>query len=135
MYSFFEGWAEDYLVMCAFLSVRVNVIQNWLISILAEACMITVLTVIVCLYFGRRIGGTNDFERCLGLLGTCIGTVPSGIALVRTVAPRLKTTTAIELGLVNLVMLLSTLVYLAILAAASKTISLHLTLVVLGVCT
>ncbi len=36
---------------------------------------------------------------------------PSGIALVRIVDPEFKTSTAVELGLMNLVMLLSTPVY------------------------
>ena len=84
---------------------------------------ITVVTMAVCFYFGQRIGGSNDFERTLGIYGTCTGTVASGISLIRMVDPDFQTATAMELGACNLVMLASTPVYLLILALASGTIS------------
>jgi hypothetical protein len=45
--------------------------------------------------------------------------VASGISLVRIVDPEFKTTTALELGMMNLVMLLSTPVYILLLGMAS----------------
>ena len=80
-------------------------IRPWLFPLMVEALAITLITLILCLYFGRRFGDDNDFERTLGLYGTSTGTVPSGIALVRIVDPALKTTTAVELGMMNYVML------------------------------
>ena len=95
----------------------------------------TAVTFAVCFYFGQRIGGANDFERTLGLYGTCTGTVPSGIALVRIIDPEFKTTTSVELGAMNLVMLASTPVYIFILAYASDSLSLPFTILALLVCT
>lgn len=128
------GWTADYLVVCAFMAVGFNVIQKWLLPILGVVISATFITIVVCFYFGQRIGGSNDFERTLGLFGTCTGTVPSGIALIRIVDPQFKTTTAVELGLMNLVMLFSTPAYIIILAAASGTISLAVALWVLLLC-
>lgn len=79
------GWTADYLVVCAFMAVSFQVIKKWLIVILFVSVVITVITFLICFYFGQRFGGENDFERTLGLYGTCTGTVPSGIALVRIV--------------------------------------------------
>ena len=129
------GWTADYLVVCAFMAVGFNIIGQWIVPIVVEALIVTAITFCVCFYFGRRFGGSNDFERTLGLYGTSTGTVPSGIALVRIVDPEFKTSTAVELGLMNLVMMLSTPVYITLLAMASKTISVQVTMAILAAMT
>lgn len=128
------GWTADYLVVCAFMAVNIETLGKWLMPVLAEAIIIAAVTFIVCFYFGRRIGGSNDFERTLGLFGTSTGTVPSGIALVRIVDPQFRTSTSAELGMMNLVMLLSTPVYILLLAMASNTISMRMVMFLLVVC-
>ena len=117
------GWTSDYLVVCAFMSVSVSIISKWIIPMLAVCLVTTVVTLIVCLYFGRRFGGVNDFERTVGLYGTCTGTVPSGITLIRIVDPDFKTSTSVELGACNVVMMAYTPLYLLILAHASGSLS------------
>ncbi len=128
------GWTADYLVVCAFMAVSVTLIQTWLIPLLVLSVVTTIVTAVVCYYFGQRIGGANDFERTLGLYGTTTGTVPSGIALIRIVDPDFQTTTAVELGAMNLTMLFSTPIYFVILAYASGTITLLPTLGILAAC-
>ena len=128
------GWTADYLVVCAFMAVSVHIIGEWLLPILAVAAITTIITFIICFYFGQRIGGDNDFERTLGIFGTCTGTVPSGISLIRIVDPDFKTTTSIELGACNLVMLASTPVYIIILALASGSLSMTVSIAGLVFC-
>lgn len=128
------GWTSDYLVVCAFMAVSVQIISQWLIPIAVVSVVITVVTYIVCFYFGQRFGGSNDFERTLGIYGTCCGTVPSGISLIRIVDPGFQTATAVELGASNLVMLLCTPVYIIILALASGTMGMIPAVICLGVC-
>lgn len=128
------GWTADYLVVCAFMAVSVGIIKDWIIPILMVCVVTTVITFIVCFYFGRRFGGPNDFERSLGLYGTCTGTVPSGISLVRIVDPDFQTSTAVELGACNLVMMLSTPVYIILLALASGAIGMPVALGGLALC-
>lgn len=120
------GWTSDYLVVCSFMAVSVNVISKWLLPITLVIVATTIVTFLACFYFGQRIGGANDFERTLGLYGTCTGTVPSGIALVRIVDPGFRTTTSVELGAMNLVMLASTPVYIIILALVSGTVAMNM---------
>ena len=105
------------------MSVSISMIYNWFLPMFIVCLVITVVTFFVCLYFGQRFGGENDFERTLGLYGMCTGTVPSGIALVRIVDPNFETSTSVELGACNLVMMVSTPVYLIILAYASGTVN------------
>lgn len=128
------GWSADYLVVCAFMAVSVGIIKSWLPLMLLISVVITAVTAVVCFYFGQRFGGSNDFERALGLFGTCTGTVPSGIALVRIVDPDFRTTTSVELGACNLVMIASTPVYIIILALAAGSIKLMPAMLGLGGC-
>lgn len=128
------GWTADYLVVCAFMAVSLTVIKDWLPLMLIVSLVITVVTFAVCFYFGQRFGGSNDFERTLGLYGTCTGTVPSGIALVRIVDPNFHTATAVELGACNLVMLASTPVYIIILALAAGSMEMLPALIGLAGC-
>lgn len=123
------GWTTDYLVVCAFMAISVSVIKLWIVPIFVVSVITTFLTFIICFYFGQRFGGPNDFERTLGLYGMCTGTVPTGVALVRIVDPEFKTSTAVELGACNLVMMLfCTPTCMLILAYASGTIEINLIL-------
>lgn len=128
------GWTADYLVICAFMAVSLTVIKDWLPLMLLVSLLITIVTFAVCFYFGQRFGGSNDFERTLGLYGTCTGTVPSGIALVRIVDPNFHTATGVELGACNLVMLASTPVYIIILALAAGSMEIIPALIGLAGC-
>ena len=122
------GWTADYLVVCAFMAVSLAVIRRWLFPIAVVAILMTGLTLVVCLYFGQRMGGKNDFERTLAMYGMCTGTVPTGIALIRIIDPNFRTTTAVELGACNVVMLASTPVYLLLLGYAAGELNLNLVL-------
>ena len=115
--------ATDFIVVCSFMAVSVSVISQWIVPILIECVVVAVFTLFACIYFCKRIGGENDLERTLALYGTTTGTVPSGISLVRIVDPESKTTTAMELGLMNLVMYLNTPVYVLLLGYVAGEIA------------
>src|SRR5699024_2512957 len=113
------GWSTDYLIVASFMAVPFSVISELMIPILIEVVVITLLSILVCIYFGKRLGGDNDFERTVGLFGTVTGTVPSGVALLRIIDPSLRSSTAVELGLMNVPMAASFTTVLTILAIAS----------------
>lgn len=125
------GWSTDYLIVASFMAVPFSVVGDWMVPIITEVVVITSLSVVICIYFGKRLGGENDFERTVGLYGTVTGTVPSGIALVRIIDPSLRTSTAVELGLMNLPMVASFGTVLTILGIASGTLSLTMGILLL----
>ncbi len=96
------GLMSDFLVVCAFMTVQFSVVSKWMVPIAIECLVVLGFTIFMCIFFGQRLGSDHDFERTLGVFGSCTGTVPSGIALVRMVDPRLATPVAVELGLMNL---------------------------------
>ncbi|WP_010531738.1 sodium/glutamate symporter [Lentibacillus jeotgali] len=125
------GWSTDYLIVASFMAVPFSVIGNWMIPIITVAVVVMLISVMICIYFGQRMGGENDFERTIGLYGTVTGTVPSGIALVRIIDPSLRTSTAVELGLMNLPMVASFVTVSTIMAIASGALSMSLGILLL----
>ncbi len=118
------GFLSDYLVVCSFMAIQISVIGKWMVPIIVVSVVGMILTFLVCLYFGSRLGSDHDFERVLGVYGTCTGTTPSGVTLVRMVDPRLQTPTGVELGVMNAAMIFSTPTMLLITFAGLKMISL-----------
>lgn len=127
------GWMSDYLVVCAFMAVKLELVGEWLVPILIESVVVTVITLAICLYFGQRIGGENDFERVLGAYGTSTGTTPSGISLVRIVDPKMVTTTSVELGMMNMTMLLCSPGMIFLTLAMTHVISVKSCVIIMGV--
>lgn len=118
------GFLSDYLVVCSFMAVQVGVIGKWIVPIIIVSAVGALVTFITCYYFGSRLGSDHDFERVLGLYGTCTGTTPSGISLIRMVDPLLQTPTGAELGVMNAAMVFSTPVVLIITIAGLQKMSL-----------
>ncbi|MGP9539355.1 sodium/glutamate symporter [Brachybacterium sp. AOP43-C2-M15] len=96
------GFTTDYVVVASFMAVQAAVVVSWLVPILATCLIVTALTVGLCFVIGQRYGSDHDFERTMGMYGTLTGTTPTGLALVRILDPRMRTTTMAEMGLMNL---------------------------------
>lgn len=118
------GFFSDYLVVCAFMAIQLGVIGSWIVPIVLVSVAGTAITAFVCLYFCARLGSDHDFERMLGVYGTSTGTTPSGVSLLRIVDPKLQTPTGVELGMMNMAMILSTPTMLFITFAGLQMISL-----------
>lgn len=95
------GSCTDFLVCSSFMAIQVSIIGKWVIPILITCLCLGIITFVISIYFGSRIGGKYDFERTLGLWGCATGTTATGLALIRIVDPNLKTTAATELGAMN----------------------------------
>lgn len=121
--SHITGFLSDYLIICAFMSIQLNILGKYIFPILIISILSAIITLIISMYFGARFGSDHDFERILGLYGTSTGTIPSGISLIRIVDPYLSTSTVVELGMMNLAMMFSTPVMIFITLAGMHKIS------------
>ncbi len=127
------GWATDYLVISAFMSVSLSMVSQWLIPIVVMAVISVLVTAAICFYFGSRYGSEYDMERTLGFYGMSVGTAPSGLSLIRIVDPDFLTGAAPELGASNpFCNIFNIPVYLLILGYAAGDISLLMTMAGLG---
>lgn len=103
------GFTTDFMIAAAFMAVQLSVIGRWLIPIIIVSAVVALVTFLICWFFAGRIGGHYDFERLLGVWGCATGTCPSGVALIRVVDPQLRTTVSAEMGSMNVVMLVDSI--------------------------
>ncbi len=118
------GFFSDYLVVCTFMSIQINIIGKWIIPILIVSIVVTAATFFITAYFSARLGSDHDFERMLSVYGISTGTVPSGISLLRIVDPSFKTPVIEEIGIMNTIMILNTPTMIFITLTGLKIVSL-----------
>ncbi|MCM1989420.1 sodium/glutamate symporter [Oceanirhabdus seepicola] len=93
------GWAIDFMVLTTIMSVKISSLGEYLLPVIIICILTAIITAILSYYFGRRIGGDNDFERALVMYGVCTGTTNSGLILLRMIDPEYKTTTVLEVAM------------------------------------
>ncbi|MFC7457725.1 sodium/glutamate symporter [Brachybacterium sp. GCM10030267] len=96
------GFSTDFVVVASFMAVQAAVVAAWIVPILVTVVLVIAATVVMVFLIGQRYGSDHDFERTMGMYGTLTGTTPTGLALVRILDPRMRTTTMAEMGLMNL---------------------------------
>ena len=120
------AWSADYLVIISFMAIGIGLIIEWIIPILILCVITTVVSLIASRYFIPRIGRPNDFERTIAFYGVSVGTIPTALVLLRVVDPDLKTTTGIELGLMNIIMIVGSMpIVFAVMAYAAGDLSIN----------
>jgi len=96
------GWAVDYLLVATIMAVQFVVVIKYIVPITVMSVVAAFFTVVSIMYLGRRIDNLN-FERTMAIFGTCTGTVSTGLVLLRVIDPEFRTPVALEIGLMNMV--------------------------------
>ena len=95
------GWMVEFLLLTTLVGVKFAIVKAYIIPIVVVSIVLAVFTLVFCLYFGRRVPGYS-FERTVMMFGTCTGTIPTGLILLRMVDSELKTTVSVEAGMWNI---------------------------------
>ena len=98
------GWAVDFLIVSTVMAIQVVVVWTYIVPITLASLVSGVLTTLIIVYLGSRLD-TLNLERTVAIYGTCTGTVSSGLLLLRIVDPDFKTPVAIEIGLMNVIVM------------------------------
>ncbi len=96
----------DYMICAVFLAISVSELQQVLVPLLSSATFAAFVTLWVILWYARR-GPEFNFERGLAIFGCYTGTVASGLLLLRIVDPDFKSPAAVELGIMNVMILIT----------------------------
>lgn len=86
--------AVDFTTTAALCAVQLSVVGRWLVPVLVISLLIGVLTLLTCLWIARRAFPQEPFEHAIMMFGMSSGTLPTGLALLRTVDPELRGTVA-----------------------------------------
>ncbi len=82
--------AVDVTTAAALAAVQLAVVGRWWLPVLVITIVVTVVTLIVCLWLGRRAFPQAPFEHAIAMFGMLTGTLPTGLALLRTLDPQLR---------------------------------------------
>lgn len=96
-----NGVSVEFCVLSTIVGIVVLALGSYAIPIIVLSFVVAVFTLLLMLYFGRRIKGAS-FERTVMMYGTCTGTTATGLILLRLVDSENQTTTALESGLWNI---------------------------------
>ena len=96
------GWAVDYLIVATVMGIQVVVVWQYILPIALAAVLSGLATTAVVIYLGSRMESLH-LERTVAIYGTCTGTISSGLLLLRVVDPEFKTPVAMEIGLMNVI--------------------------------
>lgn len=116
------GASVDYLITATLMAIEFHVLAQYVAPIALVAVTVTVFTLFVCLWFGRRIAPYGP-ERVLCQFGCCCGSTATGLLLLRIVDPDYSTPGALELGFFNVAILFTTAPILYFLAPMAYALS------------
>lgn len=80
----------DVTTTAALSAVTLAVLSRWLLPIVALCVVVTMVTLFASLWLARRAFDDEPFEHALLLFGMSTGTLPTGLALLRTLDPDLR---------------------------------------------
>ena len=85
------GFLSDYLIVAAIMSIPVNVVATYWVSLLAMTVAGLILTPLLLWFICKKFMHNNWFEKMLGLLGCNTGVFVTGMLLIKMADPDLKT--------------------------------------------
>lgn len=82
--------AVDFTTAAALAAVRMSILDRWLVPILVLTAATGLLSLVASVWLARRAFPEAPFQHAVTLFGAATGTVPTGLALLRTLDPELR---------------------------------------------
>ena len=82
-----SGFCLEILILTAMASISLDIVAKYWLPLTLHIVISCALTTIFCVWYFKKIANPEWFEKCLMVIGTCPGSSPNGLALVRAVDP------------------------------------------------
>lgn len=82
-----SGFCLDVLITTSIASMSLDVIAKYWLPLLIHVVVSCAFTTVFVVWFFRKVGNPEWFEKAMMVLGTCTGSSPNGLALVRAIDP------------------------------------------------
>lgn len=96
----------DYMICAVFMAISFSDLKAVIIPFFSAVGAAAFASLIVIMWFARR-APEYAFERGLAIFGCYTGTVASGLLLLRIIDPEFKSPAAVELGIMNVIILVT----------------------------
>ena len=98
------GWSVDYLIVATVAAIQLKIVWQYWMPISVIALANGILTTLLVVWCGRRLDAFA-LERTVAIYGTVTGTVSCGLLLLRITDPDFRTPVAMEIALMNVMVL------------------------------
>ena len=82
-----SGFCLEIIIVTAIASLSMDIVTKYWLPLLLHIVIGCGLTTLFCVWFLRKVGNPQWFEKCLMVIGCCTGASAQGLALVRAVDP------------------------------------------------
>ena len=82
-----SGFCLEVLILTSMATLQLDLVSKYVIPLLIHILVSCILTTLFCVWYFKKIGNDQWFEKCVMVVGTCTGSSPNGLALVRAVDP------------------------------------------------
>ena len=82
-----SGFCLEILIVASVASLDLNILSKYWLPLLVNILVICAFTTAFCLWYFKKVGNPEWFEKCMMVVGTCTGSSPNGLALVRAIDP------------------------------------------------
>ncbi len=96
-----SGFSLDVLIVGSMASLQLDIVSKYFVPLLLHVLISCTLTVLFCVWYFKKVGSDQWFEKCLMTIGICTGAAPNGLALVRAVDPNAQSCAPESLGVYN----------------------------------
>lgn len=98
-----SGFCLEILICGSIATLQLDLVAKYLLPLLLHIGVSCTLTIVFCLWFFKKVHNPEWFEKCLMVIGTCTGSSPNGLALVRAIDPESKSCVPEAHGVYNAV--------------------------------
>jgi ESS family glutamate:Na+ symporter len=100
------GTSVDFLLTATLMAIHLGILEKYIVPIFLVAIAVTAFTLLLVVWFGRRIDSYGP-ERALCQFGCCCGSTATGLLLLRIVDPDFSTPATLELAFFNVAILVT----------------------------
>ncbi len=83
-----SGFCLEILICGSLATVDLDLVSQYFVPLLLHIVISCALTICFCIWYFKKIHGEQWFEKALMVIGTCTGSSPNGLALVRAIDPK-----------------------------------------------
>lgn len=96
-----SGFCLEILIVTSIASLSLDIIMKYWFPLLVHVLVCCIFTTVFLLWYFKKIGNPQWFEKCLMVLGCCTGASANGLALVRAIDPNSESCAPTAHGVYN----------------------------------
>ncbi|MDY3867734.1 MAG: sodium/glutamate symporter, partial [Pyramidobacter sp.] len=81
------GFSLEVLIVTSMATLQLDLVSKYAVPLALHIVISCALTIAFCVWYFKEIGNEQWFEKCVMVVGTCTGSSPNGLALVRAIDP------------------------------------------------